>query len=63
MKTIIESLEEEIPHGNWCYGKGSWCKYHEIKKPTLSKNGSIQSNYCHLHEEFVCRKICEINID
>jgi hypothetical protein len=61
LKTIIETLEEVIPHGYWCYSGGAWCKYHEIKKPTLDEKGSIQSNFCHLSEEFVSRKECGIN--
>lgn len=63
MKSIIETLEEEIPHGPWCNngGRDKWCKYFEKKKVTLAENGALQINYCHLHEEFVQRKICEIN--
>ena len=63
MKTIIEQLESEIPHGNWCNqgGKEKWCPYFEIRKPTLSDEGSIQSYFCNLSEEFVTRKECEIN--
>jgi len=61
MKTIIRALEEEIPKGYWCRANGEWCKYHEIKKPTLDHRGSIQSNYCHLSEEFVLKKMCGIN--
>ena len=60
MLTIIEALEKEIPHGNWCHGNGEWCKYHEIKKPTI-ENGIIKSYFCHLSEEFVNRKMCGIN--
>lgn len=67
METILEKLQSEIPPGYWCHGwrngQNGWCKYHEIKKPTLSKNGTIQCYFCNLHEEFVNRKICEINED
>jgi len=63
MKTLVEKLEKEIPHGHWCNngGRDQWCKYFEIKKPSLSENGAIQSYYCHFQEEFVNRKTCEIN--
>ena len=61
MKSIIESLAEEVPNGNWCHNKGKWCKYHEIKKPELDEQGRIKGYYCHLQEEFVNRKICGIN--
>jgi len=60
-KSIIEVLEEEIPPGNWCHNHNGWCKYHEIKKPTLAENGSIQSYFCHLSEEYVVKKECGIN--
>ena len=61
MQTVIEALEKEIPKGRCCHSGGSWCKYHEIKKPTLDDKGSIQSYFCHLSEEFVNRKMCGIN--
>ena len=63
MQTIIEALEDQIPHGNWCNsgGKEKQCHYFEIKEPTLADNGSIQSYYCHLLEEFVYRKESGVN--
>ena len=64
MKTIIEELESQIPEGTWCNngGEKNWCKYFEMKKPTLSQNGSIQCHYCNLMEEYVTRKECDINL-
>jgi len=72
VRGIVESLAEDIPDGPWCHGhsnssraengKARFCKYHEIKKPAIADNGiNILSHYCHLHEEFVTRKICGIN--
>ena len=61
MQTIIDCLEKEIPKGYWCHNHNGWCKYHEIKKPSLAANGTIQSYFCHLQEEFVNRKKCGIN--
>lgn len=61
MLTIIEKLEQEIPHGHWCHSSSGWCPYHEIKKPVINEKGTIQSYFCNLMEEFVNRKKCEIN--
>lgn len=63
MKTILQHLKSQIPTGNWCNNgaRKDWCPYFEIKKPSLSKNGSIQSNFCNLMEEYVVRKECGIN--
>ena len=63
VKNIIEELETIIPFGNWCNNgkRESWCPFFEMRKPTLSENGTIQSYYCHLLEEYVTKKECEIN--
>ena len=59
METIIEVFEKQIPNGSWCNNGGikNWCPYFEVKKPTFSKNGSIQSYYCNLMKKYVCRQI------
>ena len=54
MKTIIEQLESEIPHGLWCNqgAREEWCPYFKI----INHRG-----FCNLSEEYVERKECEIN--
>ncbi len=61
MDTITEALKKEIPEGNWCHSHLGWCKYHEIKKPTLDAKGTIKCYFCNLQEEFINRKTCGIN--
>lgn len=63
METITEALEKQIPKGTWCNngGKDRWCPYFEVKKQTIAADGSIQSFFCNLLEEFVTRKVCGIN--
>jgi len=63
VKTIVEALEKQIPKGPWCNngGKDNWCPYFEVKKQTIAEDGSIQSFFCNLLEEFVTRKVCGIN--
>ena len=57
MKSIIEALEEEIPHGPSCYG----CTYFEIKNMPLGHDVVTISKYCNFLDEFMTWKICEIN--
>ena len=47
MKTIVEALEEQIPHGDHC----------DRKCPYLLEKGT----FCDLMEEYVTRKECGIN--
>jgi len=63
MCTIIEQLETEIPKGYWCDNGGKKCPYLIIEKPHLAKNGTIQSHFCDLLEEYVYRKECGVNED
>ncbi len=68
MKTVIESLEIEIPLGEHCHGftnsgKKYWCRYHEMQPPRFGEDGYILFAFCHLHEEHIgFRKICGINL-
>ena len=57
METITEALTQKIPHGYWC----DKCPYLIVEKPHLSKDGSIQSWFCDLMEEYIYRKECGIN--
>ena len=64
MKIIVEQLETEIPHGVWCNNGGmeEWCPYFEVKKPSFSKHGLIQSFFCSLYDE-VEHRLADIFID
>lgn len=61
MKTTTETLEEQIPTGHWCHNGGKRCPYFHVHKPHIGENGLIQSHFCDLMEEYVVRKMCEIN--
>ncbi len=61
MKTITEALATQIPQGHWCQNGGDRCPYLTVEKPSLSKNGLLQSYFCDLMEEYVLRKECGIN--
>ena len=53
MKTIIQELESQIPHGDLCDDKCPYLEKHAIKPGFLG--------YCDLMEEPVARKECGIN--
>jgi len=58
LKSMLEVLEEVIPHGLYCTG----CKYLELEK--IERDGiSYTTKFCNLSDEYMPNnKICEINI-